>query len=119
MTQRKKKQPVTRDLILGSQDSTIEKVEVPEWNTDVYVRSFSAEYREHYEHVMDKLNKTERVRATLVALAACDKDGNELFTMQDVPQLMRKDAVAMERVFKVACRLNGLEGKAVEAAASE
>jgi hypothetical protein len=50
----------------------------------------------------------ENVRARLVALTLCDTEGYRLFDDSEITALGRKSARALDRVFTVAQRLNGI-----------
>lgn len=111
---------LTRDQILKCNDIQIEKVSVPEWGGDVFVRSLTGSERDWLEAstVVDKIvgkgKKSDReidmsnFRAKIVSLATCDKDGTAIFTKDDVLELSKKSAAALQRVFEVAQRLSGL-----------
>ena len=56
----------------------------------------------------------ENVRARLVALCVVDGEGQRVFKEEDVKALGRKSALALNRVFEVAQRINGLTEKDME-----
>ena len=103
-----------RDEILKAPDQVIEVIAVPEWGGEVCVRSLSAAEYDRYVQSMVQFRGKERsvnivnARARLLTIAACDEDGNRLFSEADVKELGTKNAAAVERVFKVAQRLAGL-----------
>ena len=105
---------LTREQILKASDIAIEKVSVPEWGGDVYVKGMTAKERDSFESsIIIKAGKHQRVnmnniRAKLVARSICDKDGELMFTEKDVSVLADKSASAMQKVFAVAQRLSGI-----------
>jgi hypothetical protein len=113
---------LNKDEILEASDLSKELVSVPEWGGAVYVRSMSGADRDEFENSMvvevdgKRQPDLKNMRAKLVALTVVDEHGNRVFDAADIPALARKSAAALERVFDVAQRLNGLGGKALEEA---
>lgn len=110
---------LNRDAILGADDLQTEDVPVPEWGGAVRVRTFTGEDRDTWEQSLVDIETGERkpqhnFRAHLVALTAIDDAGNRLFTTEDVAALGAKSGIALDRVWEVAMRLNGLTEDAVE-----
>ncbi len=112
---------LTRDHILDAADLVFDFVDVPEWKKDgfdvVCVRTMTAGERDRWEAALfdDKGEaREENVRATLVALTVVREDGAPMFTEVDIAKLTNKSAAAMDRVFVVARKLNGLSAADVE-----
>lgn len=111
---------LSRDQILGADDIQTEKVPVPEWGGDVYVRGLSGKERDQFESSLVEFRgkhrtlRLQNVRARLVALSAVDDEDRRLFTDADVELLGRKSAAALERVASTAQRLSGLSDEDVE-----
>ena len=104
---------LTRDLILAAEDLPREKVEVPEWGGEVWVRAMTAAERDRLEEaVLD--GKAASVRALVAAMCMVDERGERLFGDQDVEALARKNAQALDRVFQVARRLSRMRESDVE-----
>lgn len=108
---------LTRDQVLEAEDVRREEVEVPEWGGTVLISSMNGRARDAWEQSLigdkGKVN-TENVRARLVAYTAVDEGGNRLFTEADVDRLGQKSAAALERLCKVAQRLNRLTEQDME-----
>ena len=111
---------LSRDQILAADDLKTEVVNVPEWGGAATVRSMTAADRDEYEQSMvasrgpdDKANM-RNVRARLVAVTLVDESGKRLFSDADIDIIGAKSARAINRVFKVAARLNALTGDDVE-----
>ena len=117
MTERK---ILTREQILSADDLKREEVVVPNWGGSVFVRSLTGAERDRLEEQSVTRNgKTfeanyNNVRARLVSLAAVDESGKRLFTEADIEALGAKSAAALDLVFTVASRLNGLSAKDVD-----
>ena len=111
-----------RDSILGSDDLKTEVIDVPEWNGKVRVRSLTGSERDAYESSITRRHGTDvelnlvNARAKLVVLTVVDDDGNRIFGEDDVMELGKKNATAVNRVFEVAQRLSGLTEEDVKEA---
>jgi len=111
---------LTRDQILGLDDLKTETVNVPEWGGAVIVRSMTAADRDEYEQSMvnsrgaDEKGNMRNIRARLIICTAVDESGKRLFTDADIDLIGAKAARAVNRVFKVAARLNALTSDDVD-----
>ncbi len=111
---------LSKEDILGSSDLRFETVAVPEWGGSVRLRTLSGAERDAFEGTLMKLVDGRRVpdmdnlRAKLLAATVVDEDGRQIFGVQDLVALGRKSAVAIDRIFAVAQRLNGMAPDAVE-----
>lgn len=111
---------LSRAQILEVNDLTTEDVEVPEWGGTVRVKTLRGRERDEFEKstVIRKGNNVrqnmDNFRAKLIALCAVDEDGVALFASRDVHGLGLKSAAALERVFEVCTRLNGMTKKDIE-----
>ena len=110
---------LSRDQILEASDLKSESVEVPEWGGEVLVRTMTGTDRDAFENTMVQISPdgTRRSdvtnwRAKLVAMTLVDDLGNRLFAGDDIDRLAAKSAAALDRVFTVAQRINGLGGDA-------
>lgn len=114
---------LTKDQIFEVTDLKTETVEVPEWGGSVLVRSMNGQDRDGFETSLFTTNPDgtrtadmANLRAKMVALTVVDESGNRLFEVSDVPRLALKSAVALERVFDAAQRINGVGAKAEDLA---
>lgn len=107
---------LTADQILGASDSRTETVSVPEWGGDVKVRTLTGRERDSFEAsiVSGKAVNMVNVRAKLVARTLCDDAGKRLFTDAQIEILGDRSARALDRVFAVAQRINGLSQQDVD-----
>jgi hypothetical protein len=119
-----------RDAILSKEDVVIEPLVIPEWGgITVYVRTMSSGDQGKFRAQSMRKIPTADPNVTkeefddrfftekLAVYTVCDEEGNLVFTPEDIPELAKKSAVVMQRIFEVAARLNGLREKDVEAAA--
>ena len=111
---------LSKTAILAAQDLQTEDVEVPEWGGAVRVRSFTGRERDAFESSMvrgegrDRKVDLTNMRARLVGLTVIDETGQRLFTDEEVDLLGAKSGAALDRVFAIAQKLNGLSGSDVE-----
>ena len=111
---------LSKTAILTANDLQTEDIEVPEWGGAVRVRSFTGRERDAFESSMVRGDGRDRkvdltnMRARLVGLTVIDETGQRLFTDEEVDLLGAKSGAALDRVFAVAQKLNGLSGADVE-----
>ena len=105
-----------RDQILAADDLPVESVDVPEWGITVRVRSLMAYERDALEMAIanSKSRTVDNLRARLCALSIVDDDGERVFSDADAHALGQKSARALDRVFAVAMRLNGMSAADVD-----
>jgi hypothetical protein len=103
-----------RNRILAANDIKVEKIAVPEWGGDYFIRVISGSDRDAFEDsYADKKMKSFRVR--FLVLALCDKDGERIFSNDDVSELSKKSAIVINRVFEAAWKSNAFTQEAVDA----
>lgn len=107
---------LSKQQILEANDLKREKVTVKEWGGDVFVRAMTGTERDGFDQSLVVDGKTDLInaRAKLVARCIVDEAGELVFSDQDIEALGRKSARALERVSRVAQRLNGLGDKEIE-----
>jgi hypothetical protein len=108
---------LNKDSILAAADLPTEKVPVPEWGGDVYVRTMSGTERDHFEQTIadgKKATTLTHVRARLAVKTLCDQSGNRLFGDEDADALGKKSGKVLDRLFDAAQRLNGIGDKEAE-----
>lgn len=112
---------LSKEQIWAAGDLVTKDVPVPEWGGEVRLRSLTGAERDQYEADSIKTGKGGRrehnlsnLRARLIALCAIDDNGNPLFTRGDVMRLGQKSALALERLFDEATKLNGMSDEDVE-----
>ena len=117
-------QILTRADIDATEKRTRELVSVPEWGGSVYVQSLNGDERDQFEESLmvttRRGGKKERdvvlkgARAKLCALCIVDGDGQRLYTDEEVDVLGQERAAALDRVFEVAQKLNGMSDEDLE-----
>lgn len=112
--------------ILAQDDLKTEDIQIPEWGDAwVRVRTLNASERDHFEaSTVQRKGKNvttnlENIRARLCLLCLVDENGNRLFEEEDTFPLGGKSAAALDRIFTVAQRLNGLRDEDVDELAGE
>jgi len=108
---------LTKEQILSAHDLKKIKVDVPEWGGSVFIKTITAAERDRFESAIYK-SKTKinivNVRARLASLTVVDDKGARLFTPDDISALGEKSAMAMDRIFQAACKLNKMTPKDIE-----
>lgn len=116
---------LSKEDIQNCVDIVKEEVQVPEWGGSVFVRTMMADERDEWEYetfvkgnesnlkskgklAESASNAMKKIRASLVVLTAVDSEGNRLFTRDDIDWLGKKNAKAVDRVYEVAQRINGM-----------
>lgn len=100
--------------ILSQQDITTEELFIPEWDAWVKVKMMTASERDHFEASTVQRNgkkvdvNLQGIRARLCILCLVGEDGKRMFSDEDEYALGTKSAAAIDRIFTVAQRLNGL-----------
>ena len=111
---------LTRTEILAQDDLLTEDVFIPEWDAWVKIRTLNASERDHFEAGTVKrdgkktITNLENIRARLCLLCLVDENGERMFQDEDTFPLGGKSAAAIDRVFTVAQRLNGLRDEDVD-----
>jgi hypothetical protein len=114
---------LSKGVIAQVKDLTIEEVEVPEWGGSVRVRTMTGADRDAFENSMvtadakgNRKAEMSNMRAKLCAMTLVDDAGNPMFatSKEGIDFLSGKSAAALDRIFKVAQRLNGLGVDAIE-----
>lgn len=111
---------LTREQILAAEDIKLEKVEVPEWGGEVYLRPMTGADLDAYEDEMAKRSKGDGkfdlagFRAWYLSLVLVDTEGVRMFAQEgDVAALGKKSGKVVNRLFAEAQRVNGLTAEAV------
>lgn len=111
---------LNRDQILKADDLPREKVNVPEWGGDVWIRTMTGTERDAFEQEsIEGKGKNitvnmKNIRARLIVRTAVDESGKRLFAEADAVLLGAKSGKALDRVFDVAQEMSGLTDKDVE-----
>ena len=110
---------LTRDAILQAQDIKTEEVDVPEWGGTVRVKMMTGTERDALGAALigpDGTPDMSLYRLRLVTLCIVGEDNSPLFAIDEVAMLGAKSGTALDRVYRVAERLNDSGAAAVEAA---
>lgn len=102
---------LTKDEILAADDAQLEKVHVPEWGDDVFIRALPSDERAMFENQQQTQNgriNMVNIYARYAVLILCDEKGARLFTDAEAGKLGRKSGAAIGRVFKAGIRLNAM-----------
>lgn len=107
-----------RDKIFAAKDMQEEKVFISEWDTEVLVKSFNGTARNNILQACTEIKgqetKTDLGKMQLMVVIESTFDpetGEKVFEKADMDALGSKSAKALDRIFKVASRLSGLNNK--------
>lgn len=112
---------LSKDAILGAQDTEYEDVPVRQWGGTVRIASLPAADRDDYETALAAASKGDvgaahklrNFRAKLVAKSLINEKGERLFTDADAKALGEKNAKVMGELWDHARRLSGIGKDAV------
>lgn len=112
---------LSKAQILAADDLVTEDLDVPEWGGTVRLCTLTGEQRDEFESSQVEINKKGQpkqnmanLRARLVALVVVDENGNPAFSKYDIPDLGRKSAKALDRVFEKASDMNGFSEEDIQ-----
>ncbi len=108
---KKKTQTDLRLAILASNDlEKVVSIALPEWGVDAFLRPMDGHDLDAYEIAVGK--GASDIRAQIAARTLCDKDGNRLFTDEDIPALSRKRGFVLDRIYQTVHKnsMLGTEG---------
>lgn len=109
---------LNRESILAAEDVKYETVSVPEWGGEVRVRAISAAARDDLEQAAYAAHAAKQpfrnMRARMVALCVIDETGKQIFSADDIDALGDKSAVALDRVYASAAKLNAMSSSDIE-----
>ena len=109
-----------REDILNAEDGCVETVLVPEWDGEVRVKTMSGVERDAFEASLfeekggDIKRNISNLRAKLLVRCIVGEKGERLFTDKDIDVLGKKSSVALDRIYGIAQRLNGIGVKEVD-----
>lgn len=109
-------QTLSKAAIVAVVDIQTEIVQVPEWGGAVAVRELTGTERDAFEQSMVRVDTAGKrhtdlgnMRAKLCAWCIVDgESGDRLFADDHLAELGNKSAVALDRIFRVAQRINGM-----------
>jgi hypothetical protein len=103
-----------RKSILAADDVRKEKIAVPEWGGDVFLRVLTGTDRDRFEESYSE-QKMKAFRIRFLLLALCDEAGQRLFADDEGDVLGKKSSVVINRLFEAGWKLNAFTQEAVDA----
>ena len=100
-----------KNSILTATDLKREKVPCPEWGGDVIIQELGAIDRDRlWPALLDAEGKNDPVNIAGKVLVRCivNEDGERLFSDDEADALGKKSTIVVNRLFKIAERLNTL-----------
>lgn len=105
--------PLNKAAILAAGDFKLEKVSVPEWGGDVYIKTITGLDRDRFEDGYAE-QKMKHFRTRFLVLTLCDEKGERLFSDAETDDLGKKSSLIINRLFDKAWSLNAFTNEAVE-----
>lgn len=106
---------LTKEQILEVEDRVLQEVPVPEWNGTVFVRSLNVEEQIAFEEECNASEGTEHRTVVSLSFWVVNEKGERMFSIEDARALVKKNANAVARLFKVGLKINEpLAEKSVE-----
>jgi hypothetical protein len=103
---------LTREAILGADDTRTGYVDVPEWGGRIKVRSLTGTERDALDGERGAALARGAIppnwRTKRVAMAIIDEEGRSLFSEKDVAALGRKNGAVIDRIDDVVLDLSGM-----------
>lgn len=111
---------LTKEQILNANDLETQTVDVPEWGGSVRIREMTGSERDAFEQATLKKNgknydlNLSNIRARLCSLCIVDEYGQRMFSDSDISALSAKSSRALDRLFSLCQKLNGLNKEDVD-----
>ena len=112
---------LNKETILAAKDLVTQTLKVAEWGGDVIIRVMTAAERDNWDASLFTIDGKERkancqnVRARLLAMTLIGEDGERLFNENDIESLGKKSSKVLDKLFNIACEINGLADNEVKA----
>jgi hypothetical protein len=109
---------LTKEQILSANDLPTQVVNVPEWNGSVIVKTMTGLERDSFEESMLKADKKSIAyvgsKSRLCVRCIVDDSGKRIFSDEDAEALGKKSAPAINRIYDVAARINGINKEDID-----
>ena len=104
---------LNKAAILAAGDFKLDKVNVPEWGGDVFIKTITGLDRDRFEDGYSE-QKMKNFRSRFLVLTLCDEKGERLFTDAEVEELGKKSSLVINRLFEKAWSLNAFTNEAID-----
>jgi hypothetical protein len=103
---------LTREQFLAFKPRPPVPVAIP--GGTIHVRTMNGSQRERFERIVRSGDDRNDVRASLIAMTACDAEGRPLFTAADIPAINALDASILMPIHDAAIEANRITPDQVE-----
>jgi hypothetical protein len=107
-----------RETIFAADDIQSESVEIPEWGVTVEVRTMTAADRTTLQtnstSADGKVDMTKFMPSVVIATVHDPETGLPVFQASDVPALLSKSGVIIERLAQKALQISGMEASSAD-----
>ena len=112
---------LTKDQIISADDLLYEDVEIEEWGGSVRVRRMTGAERDAFDASIYEIKgkdvkvNRENYRSKLLVKVLVDENNTRLFSDKEIGELGKKSVQALDKLFVVAQKVNGLSPDIQEA----
>ncbi len=103
-----------KEDIFKANDTKLKQMEIPEWGTVVYLRSWSTSERFRWSEAAKLADQSAVASSRALALAAvfslADASGVRVFADNDCEALTHKSGEVLQRILDESLKHNGLNG---------
>lgn len=104
---------LSKSAIIAAKDVRIEKINVPEWGGDVFIKTLSGTDRDAFEDAYSR-EKMKNFRARFLVMTLCDEKGGRLFDDAEIEEVGKKSSIVLNRLFDKAWSFNAFTAVEVE-----
>lgn len=105
---------LSREAIKKVSDCKLERVPVPEWGGDVFMKTLSGTERDQFEDGYAE-QKMKNFRSRFLVLTLCNESGERLFGDDEAQELGSKSSIVLNRLFEKGWALNAFRTEDVDA----
>lgn len=106
---------LSRDQIINAKDFDLQKIEVPKWGGEVYIRPLSARIMDRLEVInLDRAAYKGSPRALILSGSLCDENGKLLFSEDDTKALAEKNSDVVDPIIDKIVKLNSLSDEDIQ-----
>jgi len=105
---------LTKAIAFASRPRRLARVDIPHWNSYVFVRSLTAKERDDFDVANSEAQakgQLSNITARYAVLCACGPDGKPVFDPDDARQLGDQDGLAVE-IIAAAAKTHNSAGQA-------
>ena len=109
-----------KDAIFSAKDLPVEKLTIPAWGGDVFLRVITSEEKDAWERSWfvgegeERREDMHNLSARFAVLVLCDESGKRIFTDSEAGALGQKSGAALSKIWEAGRKLNKMGKDAAE-----